>query len=89
MPKALISFDLYADMNLYRMITFIGMPSGYINHAKFPVHRFAMSILAEELIKRKHNVTWAECGFSRKYRKSPKRSRRNLLEDKIAKLGNK
>ncbi|VDN02551.1 unnamed protein product [Thelazia callipaeda] len=29
----------------------------------FPVHRFTMRVLAEELIRRKHDVTWFEYGF--------------------------
>ncbi|EFO23834.1 hypothetical protein LOAG_04651 [Loa loa] len=62
------------------MIAFIGLllvllPLPNMNEAAnvlimpsslFPVHRFTMRTLAKELIKRKHNVTWVEYGFSRK-----------------------
>lgn len=31
----------------------------------FPVHRFTMRKLAEELVKREHEVTWVEYGFKK------------------------
>lgn len=31
----------------------------------FPMHRYTMSHLAEELVKRKHSVTWFEYGLKK------------------------
>lgn len=31
----------------------------------FPVHRFTMSHIADELVKRKHSVTWLEFGYEK------------------------
>ncbi|KAH7718077.1 Protein UGT-58 [Aphelenchoides avenae] len=46
----------------------------------FPMHRYTMSHLAEELIKRKHSVTWFEYGLKKSDIKLPAGVRENFVQ---------